>query len=91
MKSTYIISADGPRWSVFIYDHEMQRIDSDLGSESAALKSALSHAKATGRHFDMTVLRTEESGKMTPIFDTIRGNLLKNPPRTPPPAGLSHL
>lgn len=87
MKTTYIISADGPRWSVFVYDHEMQRIDSDLGSESAALKSAFAHAKATGRHFDMTVLRTEASGKMTPIFDTLRGNLDRPLPKTPPPAG----
>jgi hypothetical protein len=71
MKSTYIISSDGPHWSVFVcHDDGMQRLQSDLPNEASALKSALAHARATGRHFDMKVCRVLEDGTFRTIYDT---------------------
>jgi hypothetical protein len=76
MRSTYFIALDRtaddqhPSWNLFVRDKELLRLKTSLPDESTAVKTALSHARATGRHFDMSILRVEPNGKLTPVFQT---------------------
>jgi hypothetical protein len=70
MRSTYYLTVEHEQWSVFVHDREVLRIQSSLRDEPTAVKRALQHAKATGRHFDMRIYRVEPDGGMTSVFES---------------------
>lgn len=76
MRSTYYISHDHTAngseagWNLFVRDKEILRLKTSLPDESTAVKNALAHARATGRHFDMSIYRVESNGLLTPVFQT---------------------
>ena len=70
MQSTYFLSSQRAQWSVFVRDKDVLRIKAELPDEAAALKAAIQHAHATGRHFDMVIYRIESDGDLTTVFET---------------------